>query len=355
MYNLLWTGEYEASWDKILSERFNLEKASLAAGGQFPMCLLKKDELTVALQGKDLFLAGYDKIDEEVIKNCPDLKMVLSVRDGPEENVDIEACTKHGIPVLYACGRCVHSVAELTLTLMFVSASHFYKLASTIRNEGWTHTNVEPETHLKTELFGKTVSIIGLGRNGKELARICNGIGMNVVASDPFVTQEKADALGLGKITMMSLDDALKAGDYVSLLARVTPETKGMIGAREIGLMKKTAVLINTARAALTDEEAIFDALENDTIAGACLDVFTKEPLPEDSRAWKIPADKLIITPHAAGLSVERTPHQYEYLFESFDKFLNGDLNEIRLHNPKVLDSPEFKDRGGKLFGVNKK
>ena len=350
----LWTGEYNAEWEKIFGERFDVTRASVNVGAVYPDGLLRNEKLIEALNGVEVFINGYDPVDENIIKACPDLKVIMSVRDGPEENIDIEACTNAGIPVLFAGGRCVHSVAELNLTLMFAMACRLVTLTNRVRNEGWTSTNCSKDLFAQTELFNKTLSIIGLGRNGKELAKMANGIGMHVVAYDPYVSQEQANELGIGNITMMSLDDAMAAGDYVTLLARVTPETTGMIGAAQIAKMKKTAYLINTGRARLADEDAIFDALENDTIAGAALDVFSKEPLPKDSRAYNIPAEKLLLTPHAAGISVERVPHQYEYLMESYDKFLNGDLKDIRLYNKKVLESANFDNRGGKLYKSSK-
>lgn len=343
----LWTGEYNAEWEKLFNERFDVTRASVNVGAVYPTGLLRGEKLIEALQGVEVFINGYDPVDEEILKACPDLKMIMSVRDGPEENINIQACTDNGVPVLFAGGRCVHSVAELNLTFMFALACRLVTLTNRVRNEGWTTTNCSKDLFAQTELFNKTLSIIGLGRNGKELAKMANGIGMHVVAFDPYVSEEVAKELN---VKLLPLDEAMAAGDYVTLLARVTPETTGMIGAAQIAKMKKTAYLINTGRAKLADEEAIFDALENDTIAGAALDVFTKEPLPADSRAYKIPPEKLLITPHAAGISVERVPHQYEYLMESYDKFLKGDTKDIRLYNPKVFDSSEFANRGGKLY-----
>lgn len=351
MLKALWTGEYDDEWKKIFSQNFELERASLNIGAVYPDGLLRGIDLIEVLKDKDIFIDGYDPVDEEIIKSCPKLKMILSVRDGPEENIDINMCTKYGIPVLFAGGRCVHSVAELNMTLMFNLACNFIRLTNRMRNEGWTSTNMTEDLFSQTELYRKTLSIIGLGRNGRELAKLANGIGMNVVSYDPYVTKKQAEELN---VTMMSLPDAMSAGDYVTLLARVTPETEDMIGKKEIAMMKPTAYLINTGRSKLADEKAIFDALDNDIIKGAALDVFTSEPLNKDSRAYKIPEDKLLLTPHMAGISMERVPHQYEYLMDSFDKFKKGKTKGLRLYNPKVFDSLEFKNRGGIIFECEK-
>ncbi|MBR2577792.1 MAG: hypothetical protein IKE38_02565 [Erysipelotrichaceae bacterium] len=350
---VLWTGEYDENYEKEFNERFDeVTKGSNCIEMRIENTW-KADRTAEELNGTDLFIVGYDAIDKNVIAKNPDLKMILSVRDGPEDNIDIEACTEAGLPVLFAGGRCVHSVAELNLTIMFNLASKYILMNDHMRdNKKWDANYVEPLSFTKTELFRKTLSIIGLGRNGKQLAQMANGIGMRVVAYDPYVTKEQADALN---VEMMSLDEAMAEGDYVTLLARVTPETTGMITAEKIALMKPTAYLINTGRPKLTDTDAILDAIDNGVIQGAALDVFPWEPMPDGHRVFDYPADKLLISPHIAGMSRERVPHQYEYLMEAYDKFLNGDREGLRLYNPKVFDSPKFEERGGKLWNLNNK
>ena len=142
------------------------------------------------------------------------------------------------------------------------------------------------------------------------------------------------------------------------LAARVTPETKRMIGTREFALMKPTACFINTARSELVDVDAFVDALKTGKIRKAATDVFEKDPvtkvdipLDDDHPYFSISPDKLIMTPHMAGYSVERTYTAYELLKPSYEGFLRGEKN-IVIKNPDVFDSPAFAERGGKLFGI---
>ncbi len=340
---MLWTAEHHDEWAQFLKRNFDYEVGGYYltknAGG-----VLKEDELIEKLKDKEIYLCGYDKVTREVLETCPDLKIILSVRDGPEENIDLDACTEMGIPVLFSAGRCANSVSELTLALMLNMSRPIIKTNNYIRKNKWTYW-MRDIVGMPFELYGKTLSIVGLGRNGQLLAKSCAALGMNVIAYDPYVPKEVADQLG---VKIVSLEDAMSQGDYISLLARVTPESKGMIGKKEIALMKDNAVLINTGRSALTDESAIVDALKEGKIR-ACLDVFDKEPLGEESPFYEIEEDRLILTPHIAGISADRIPHQYSNLFESYNLFLQGKVS--RLRNPKVLESEKFAERGGVLFG----
>ena len=347
MLKALWTGEYEEYCYGRFSERFEIERAGFSLSESFDD-LMDEETLIQALRGKDVLVAGYDELSRRVLEKSPYLKIVLSGRDGPEENIDINACTELGIPVLSGGGRCAHSVSELTLALMFDLARGITRASNYFRACGWTTRDEQGSlAGDNTELFGKTLSIIGLGKNGRALAKIAQGIGMQVVAYDPYVPKDVAQGLG---VRMLGLEEAMSAGDFVCALARVSEETKGMIGAEQIAAMKPTAYFINTGRAALTDEDAVLDALESGSIRGAAIDVFSKEPLGTESRYYEIPEDKLLITPHIAGLSVERIAHQYENLIDGLEAYLSGERTISNLYNPRVFESPTFSVRGGLLL-----
>ena len=262
---MLWTGEYNEYWDKVFDEHFDMVKA----GRAFPEAdssahRMTEDELIPLLQDKEIFIDGYDRVTERVLKECPDLKLILSIRDGPEESVDIEACTKAGVPVLFPGGRCMRSVAELTVALILMCAKPIIHQVNKIRNEGYSSKNKKEFAALNHEYYevhGKTLGMVGLGRNGKQLVKYMSVMGMNTIAYDPYCPQKVADELG---VTLAPLDEVLAKADYVVLAARVTPETKRMIGAREFALMKPTACFINTARSELVDVEAFVDALKTD-------------------------------------------------------------------------------------------
>jgi len=357
---MLWTGEYHEYWDNYFQEHFVLEKA----GRAFPEATsaahrMTEEELVPLLEDKDIFLDGYDRVTESVLRRCSRVKMVMSIRDGPEESVDIEACTRLGVPVLFPGGRCIRSVAEHTVTLILLCAKPVIHQIMKVRNEGITAQNKGEYAALNNEYFevhGKTLGMIGLGRNGRQIVKYMNSMGMKAIAYDPYCPPEAAKELNT---ELTTLEDVMSRADYVVLQARVTPETKRMIGAKEFALMKPGACFINTARSELVDIEAFVEALKTDKIRRAAIDVFEKDPvtkmdipLDKDHPYFSISPDKLIITPHMAGLSVERRYTAYELLKPSYENFLKGS-KELVIKNPEVFDSAEFANRGGKLFGIN--
>ncbi len=359
--SMLWTGEYNEYWDQYFQEHFELEKA----GRAFPEATsaahrMTEDELVPLLEDKDIFLDGYDRVTESVLKHCSRVKLIMSIRDGPEESVDIEACTRLGVPVLFPGGRCVHSVAEHTVTLILLCAKPVIHQINKVRNEGLTAENKKEYAAMNNEFFevyGKTLGMVGLGRNGKQIVKYMNAMGMKAIAYDPYCSPEDAAKLN---VEMTTLEDVMARSDYVVLQARVTPETKRMIGAKEFALMKPSACFINTARSELVDIDAFVDALKTNKIRKAAIDVFEKDPvtkmdipLDADHPYFSISPDKLIITPHMAGLSVERRYTAYALLKPSYENFLKG-KKELVIKNPEVFDSLAFPSRGGKLFGIMK-
>lgn len=349
MLNALWTGEFDEGSYKEMSRYFKITRAGKNVNNTATGFLIG-DTLVEALKGQDIFIIGYDPLNRDVLQRCPDLKLVMSVRDGPEDNVDIDACTALGIPVFFCGGRCMHAVTELNMAFLYLLARPTLLCNNLMFAEGWTEEN--REVYRKwifagTELYGKTLSILGFGRNGRTLAQSALGIGMKVIAYDPYANKAMAEEMG---VALVEKDAALERGDYVTLLARVTPETTGMIGERELALMKPTACIINTGRPKLMDEDALCRALEQNVIRAAAMDVFSSEPLGTESPFYHIPQEKLIMTPHMAGISVERAPHQYELLMESYHKYAGGEQN-VNISNPEVYDTPAFQRRGGLLLG----
>ena len=354
MNQMLWTGEIAPEWEKQFSSYFEIERAGFGLTDSF-LSVFEGEagqmELAEKLQGKDVLLVGYDEVTETVLKQCPDLKLILSVRDGPEENVDIPFCTELGIPVVSAGGRCAHAVAELTLIFMFLLARPVLPLAEYMRTGRWEgegYATIEKLYESAGELYGKTLGIVGLGRNGCELSKLARGVGMQVLAYDPYAEQSRADSIGV--TLCKDFMEMLPKVDYLSLLARVNSENVGMMGKQQFAAMKPTACLINTGRSALVDQQAFYDALQQGVIRAAAVDVFDEEPLKNSDRAFSFPQDKLLLTPHIGGSTIERIPHQYESLYHSFLELLAGRLPGP-LKNPQVVQSENFAQRGGKIFG----
>lgn len=211
------------------------------------------------------------------------------------DNIDIRHARSLGIDVINAPEAPADSVAELTIGLM-ISLARKIPVLDRCEKGGW-----RGEWALGRELRGKTLGIIGLGRIGSRVAIAAKALGMRVVAYDPYIDKGKAERVGAE--LKSSLDELLKTCDFLSIHVPLNDETRGMIGARELSLMKKESYLINTSRGAVVDEKALFDALASGKLAGAALDVLTEEP-PVDNPLLKLKG-KVLITPHIGGFAVE--------------------------------------------------
>lgn len=327
--------------------------------------LITPEQLANELQGNDVLIVGYEQVTADVMDACPELKLIASIRGGPEANVSIDAATERGIPVLFTLGRTQHAVAEFAFTQMLALSRNIVKGDRLIRDG--TLTSHAPMTNSRdvvwrlpegtdaqrshaslrgAELFNKTLGLVGLGNIGEEVDRLGRAFGMRVIVSDPYVTAERAAAAG---VELVSLHDLMRSADIISLHARVTPETTGLIGREEFRLMKPTALFINNARAALADEAALIEALTNKWFAGAALDVFHKEPLDPDYPL--IGLDNVILTPHLAGASNEIPLHHSRMVAEDVIGYLHGRITQPRVKNPTVFDSAAFPTRGGSILG----
>lgn len=205
------------------------------------------------------------------------------------DKVDVAACTEHDVALFNAPSALIHSTASTALLFMLALAKKLLAQERIARAGAWEK---QAET-MGSELEGRTLGIVGLGPSGRELARLAAPFCMRVLGYSRHVDPAEAAAAG---ITLVPLDDLLRQADYVSLHARLSPESKGMLGARELALLKPTAYFINIARGALVDQQALTAALRDRRIAGAGLDVFEHEPLPADDPLLAL--DNVIVTPH---------------------------------------------------------
>ena len=350
MTKMLWTADYSQFWEEQFSKIVEVKRAGFNVHARINDYLSQED-LISELKGCDIFFVAYDKITEYVLKNSPDLKLILSVRDGPEENIDLKAAKELGIPVLNSAGRCTISVAEFTFNLMMNMARPVITLNRTIREQGWTKDNQQDlrqvAVHNSTELYGKTLGIVGFGRNGRQLAKYANAFNMKVLAFDPFLKQSDVAS---ENVTLVKLNELATRSDYISILARATSENKNMFGKEQFSLMKPNAAFINTGRASLIDNESLKEVLSANKIRMAAIDVFPTESLPLSDSYFDIPQDKLILTNHTAGFSRERETHQYSIGMDNLVKFLEGTSIQNNCTRG-VEESPEYSNRGAKLFG----
>ncbi len=233
------------------------------------------------------------KITREVIESSDTLKVIVRAGVGLD-NVDQEAAKEKGITVMNTPEAPTVSVAEMVLSLMFALSRNITRADSSMKDERW-----EKKKLAGTELWQKTLGIIGFGRIGQEVAKRAKALEMNVLAYDVVDITEACRTYGTQKA---SIDDIISKSDYISLHVPLLPQTKGMIGSAEFEKMKPTAFLINTSRGGVVDEAALVEALDSGKIAGAALDVFETEP-PTDWSLIKHP--KLIATPHIASSTTE--------------------------------------------------
>ncbi len=247
------------------------------------------------------------RFTEDLFRLCPRLRLI-SVWGTGTDNVDLPAAASHGVAVANTPDVSAFSVAEHALTLMLAVARAIPAQDAATRAGGWPRGQ-------SMELRGKTLGIIGLGAIGRRFVELGRGIGMRAIAW----TMHPNPALGF---ELVELDDLLRSSDVVSLHLRLSPQTQGMIGAREFGLMKSNAILVNTARGKIVDESALIEALETKRIAGAGLDVFATEPLPAGHALTKL--SNAVLTPHSAGITPEALEAGLNLAVENVLSFLGG-------------------------------
>ncbi|MDW8045619.1 MAG: hydroxyacid dehydrogenase, partial [Nitrososphaerota archaeon] len=224
------------------------------------------------------------------------LKIIVKYGSKPGiDNVDLEAAIEKGIIVSYTPQANSDSVAEHTITLMLALLKKLNVMARRLKEGLWRDKNI-----LGYELLGKSVGIIGLGAIGYRVAEKMKGFGVRLLAYDPYVPNERAKEVG---VELVDLNTLLRESDIVTIHATLTKETTRLIGEKELRMMKKNAIIVNTARGAIIDEKSLIKALKEGWIAGAALDVFEEEP-PKPNHPL-LNMDNVIATPHSASCTYE--------------------------------------------------
>ncbi|WP_423921470.1 NAD(P)-dependent oxidoreductase [Frigoribacterium sp. 2-23] len=277
-----------------LSERFHVTVIEPSLDG----LSLAEMGLERELAAADVIVAELDVVDEATLALAPDLQLVVSCRAKPV-NVDLDACAARGIPVATTPGRNAEVTADLSFALLLATVRHVSASERWLRAGNWSDDDVfEPYSIFRSiGLGGRTLGILGGGAVGARVLKRARGFGMTVKVYDPFLP---ADAFG-DEAVVAPLDEVLSTSDIVTVHVPLMPETEGLLGARELALLKPSAFLINAGRAAIIDETALMDVLRDHRIAGAGFDVYYQEPLPHDSELLAL--DNVTLTPHIAGAS----------------------------------------------------
>lgn len=272
------------------------------------------------INGAEIVLTNKVVIDEEIMSQAPQLKYIGILATGTN-NVDLIAAANKGITVQNVAGYSTESVAQHTFALL-LSMLHQVARYSDYVNEEYSNSSIFTNLqHEYSELKGKTFGIIGLGTIGKRVAEVANCFGAKVIYYSTSGQNNKA------QYDQKSLNELLKTSDVVSIHAPLNENTKNLISKVELKLMKETAILINTGRGGIVDELALANALNDNQIAGACVDVFEKEPIQKDNSLMKIiNKNKLVMSPHIAWASVEARQTLIKLAFDYLQNFLKSEL-----------------------------
>jgi D-3-phosphoglycerate dehydrogenase len=298
----------EAGWNVVTADQLNSDLAAQVADA---------DALVVrsAVDVNAALLGGAKKL------------RVIGRAGVGVDNIDLDAATRYGIVVMNTPGANAVAVAEHTFALMLALARSISRADTTTRSGKWEKKSLQG-----TELRGKTLGIVGLGRIGVEVAKRASAFEMKVVAHDPFVAQTVVRDLG---ITLAALDEVFAAADYLSLHVGLTPQTQGMINAESIGKMKKGVRIINCARGELIDDAALATAVKAGHVGGVALDVFTVEP-PKESPL--LACENVVATPHIAGSTNEAQEAVGVQIAQQVKEYLKRGVIQNAVNVPSVTD-----------------
>ncbi len=286
----------------------------------------KPDELFPAVANADALIVQWVKITSQVMDQMTRCRVISRYGIGVDM-VDLEAATAHGIVVCNVPDFCIEEVSTHTIAFMLSLNRHLMLHHAHVKSGKWGGPSGGAPTRLSCQILG----IVALGNIGREVAHKAGAMGVKVLGCDPYVKPEVAQALG---IELVGLEELLRRSDYVSLNCPLTAETRHLIGAAQLALMKPTAYLINMARGPVVDQAALYQALVAGTIKGAALDVLEQEPPAPDDPLLKL--DNVIFTPHTASWTAEAGEQLRRDATRNVAIFLQGQPPRFVV-NPAVL------------------
>ena len=284
---------------------------------------LSEDELIELIPGVHGLLSGVDQVSAKFIQATDELRVISKFGTGVD-NIDIDAATEKGIIVTRTPGMNSDSVADMAFALLFAIARRVAHAYEKVKNGEWPLI-------VGTEIWNKTLGIIGLGEVGRRVALRAKGFNMRVLAYE-IAPDEKF--VKENNIELVDLNRLLQESDFISIHVPSTKETHHLIGARELSLMKPTSIFINTARGAVVDENALFTALKDKKIQGAGIDVWEKEPTTLNNPLFKL--ENTVLTPHIASATIESRTKMAELSAKNLVAVLKGEM-PLSLVNKDVL------------------
>ena len=293
--------------------------------------IITKPELIVALKRNEyLFCLLHDRVDAEVINTSPNLKLIATMAVKPV-SIDVAAATARRIPVTANPPLVTEATADLHWGLLLAVARRIVEGDRALRSG--LFPGGQSIHFVGSEVHGKTLGIVGLGAIGEAVARRARGFGMRIL----YTKRRRLEAVreaDLG-IEYRSMDDLLREADFVSINAALSPETVHLIGARELGLMRPSAFLVNTARGPIVDEKALVRALKEKRVAGAALDVYEKEPTVEPAL---VRLANVVLTPHLGSAALDTRARMAAVVVENIVAVIEG-RRPPNIYNPEIYEA----------------
>jgi D-3-phosphoglycerate dehydrogenase len=319
--------------DKIAREGVNLLREQLPDAQIDERPGLTPEQLKAIIGGYDaLVVRSETQVNSTILEEATRLKIVGRAGVGVD-NIDTETATRLGIMVVNSPTGNIIAAAEHTIAMLMALARHVPAASASMKAGKW-----EKSRFMGVEVRNKILGVIGLGKVGMAVARRAQGLEMQIIAFDPFVSPEQARKNG---VTMMSLEEVLQQADFVTLHTSLTSGpngTRGLIGAHELSLMKPDARLINCARGGLIDEEALLQALNENRLAGAALDVFSQEPIRDNALLQELVAhERIIATPHLGASTAEAQVGVATDVAEQIVAVLRGGFPRAAVNAPLIL------------------
>lgn len=276
------------------------------------------EELLEAAKDAEMIIANFAPVGSRIIEAAPKLKFIGVTRSGAE-NVAIDTASSHNVKVSVSPGRLADPVADYTVGMMLTESRNIARSSMGANGRKWDSARPANFQSVRS-LRNKVVGIVGYGMIGQCVAKRVQAFGARVIAYDPFTPEE---VFAKTQCERVSMEKLMETADFVSIHARLTKDTEGLVTKELIGRMKPTAFFVNTARANLVDEAALTEALLNHKIAGAALDVFQTEPLPDDHPLMS--CDNVTLTPHRAGGTSDLAALSVNLVVDEVERYLKGE------------------------------